>query len=81
MLWKGSDLIVAAGKSTEEHFAQKGLNNGVKGFLAQIKGKMALDMEWRNMGFLLCEIPRPGCLCTNTGLFVRTMDIELLWNR
>ena len=39
MLWKGSDLIVAAGKSTEEHFAQKGLNDGVKEFLAQIQGK------------------------------------------
>lgn len=32
MLWKGSDLIVAAGKSTEEHFAVKDLSDGVKGF-------------------------------------------------
>lgn len=31
MLWKGSDLMIAAGKSTEEHFARKGLSVGVKG--------------------------------------------------
>ena len=73
MLWKGSDLIVAAGKSTEEHFAQKGLNDGVKGFLAQIKGN-GIGYGLEEYGISTCEIPRPGGLCTNTGLFVCLID-------
>lgn len=57
MLWKGSDLIVAAGKSTEEHFAVKDLSDGVKGFFFCIirSRERAIDLEGRNLGFLLAR--------------------------
>ncbi len=69
MLWKGSLLIVAAGKSTEEHFARKGLSDGVKrDFWHRSRERARSGRE--DYGISACEIPRPGCLCTiPIGLF------------
>ena len=57
----------------EEHFGQMGLNDGVKEFLAQIQGN-GFGHKMEEYGVSTCEIPRPGCLCTNTGLFVCLFD-------
>lgn len=40
----------------------------VEGFLAQTKGRAYWTVE--ENGISICKIPRPGCLCTNTGLFI-----------
>lgn len=52
MLWKRSELRIAAGKSTKEHFNWKGLSDGVKGYLLHRSRDMGgIERERLNMGF------------------------------
>ena len=72
MLWKGSDLIVAAGKKCGGAFRSEGSQRWSAGFLSctdRGKGHYWI-VELEEYGISSCEIPRPGCLCTNMGLFI-----------
>lgn len=74
MLWKGSDLIVAAGKKHGGAFRSEGSQRWSGGTSCTDKRKGHWIVELEEYGISTCEIPRPGCLCTNTGLFVCLLD-------